>query len=164
MNLQQVGQLLTLASLIDNRDVTAETAMAWEAVMGDLDYDLAVSAMYAHFREEPDEYLMPAHIVKRVKAVQRKELPETMSPAAPEACTGGKHRWLSDGTCMLCLARKERGGIRMRHAGAPKPANLEAMVKAADEGDPVKWAAEVARYNEQLAEAGYPPVSSPLRY
>jgi hypothetical protein len=164
MNLQQVGQLLTLASLIDNRDVTPEVAMAWEATVGDLDYDAAVAAMYTHFREEPSEYLMPAHIVKGVRAAQRKELPETMSPEAAEVCSDGKHRWLADGTCMLCLARKEQGAIRARSGGAPKPANLKAMEQAAAEQDPVKWAAELARYNQQLAEAGYPPVSWPLRF
>lgn len=46
-------------------------------------------------------------------AAERKPAPwtapagrETMSPAAPEACADGRHRWMPDGTCMHCTSRR----------------------------------------------------------
>lgn len=51
-----------------------------------------------------------------------------------------------------------------RGEGAPKPANWDALVAAATPGaDPVQWAVEVGRYNQQLADAGLPSVQWPLR-
>lgn len=39
---------------------------------------------------------------------------------------------------------------------APRPDNFDALVAAAK--DPVRWVAEVAKYNRQLADAGLPEV------
>lgn len=158
MTLQQVGQLLTLVAMNDNRAWTPETALVWHEILGDLDYDAAVSAMYAHFRESTD-YLMPAHIVARV----RHETPltaVTMSPEAPESCAPGDHRWLPNGTCLFCEARRAQPAARGVKS-APRPDNFDAMMAAWN--DPVKWAAEVARYNDQLQAAGYAPVNARLR-
>jgi hypothetical protein len=156
MNLQQVGQLMTLASLMDNRQVTAESAQAWHVILADVDYDAAVTAMYAHFRERPDDYLVVGHIVKRVEAQQLALTERTMSPAAPEACLPDDHRWLADGTCMHCTQRRGRRG----GGGAPRPENMDALMAAWN--DPQQWAVEVARYNDQLTAAGLDPVL-PLR-
>lgn len=43
---------------------------------------------------------------------------------------------------------------RLGGGGAPKPANFDALAEAWD--DPLRWAVEVARYNEQLTEAEIP--------
>lgn len=158
MTLQQVGQLLTLVAMNDNRAWTPETALVWHEILGDLDYDAAVGAMYAHFRESTD-YLTPAHIVARV----RHDNPQpggTMSPEAPEACAPGDHRWLPNGTCLFCESRRTQSAVR-GNKSAPQPDNFAAMTAAWN--DPVKWAAEVARYNDQLATAGYAPVNARLR-
>lgn len=160
MSLQQVGQLLTLIALNDNRTWTPETALSWHEILGDLDYDAAVSAMYAHFRESSD-FLMPAHIVARVKHADPAR-PVTMSPEAPESCEPGDHRWMPDGTCLFCDSRRLPAiEGRTTSRGAPKPNNFEALCAA--HGDPVRWAAEIARYNEQLQVAGFSPVVSRLR-
>lgn len=158
MNYTQTAQLLALASGFDNRMVTEAVCKLWFEILGGLDYDAAVSAMYAHFRESTD-YLMPAHIVARI----RHETPltaVTMSPEAPEACAPGDHRWLPDGTCLFCEARRAQPVARGVKS-APRPDNFDAMVAAWN--DPVKWAAEVARYNDQLQAAGYAPVNARLR-
>lgn len=162
MNRQQVAQLLNLASANDNRIVTDAAMKTWFEILGDLDYDAAVSAMYAHFRESTD-YLMPAHIVARVRQEHRAELPATMSPEYPESCPQGDHRWMPDGTCLFCDTRRSRPAVEGQAVRrAPKPDNFEAMCAA--HNDPVKWAAEIAKYNQQLEAAGFSPVLSRLRH
>ena len=47
-------------------------------------------------------------------------------------------------------------------ATTPKPNNFEAMAAAAN--DPVAWAREVAAYNQQLIEAGLPPIYQQIEY
>lgn len=49
------------------------------------------------------------------------------------------------------------GSTLQEYESHPKPTNYEAMAKAWK--DPLKFAAEVAIYNEQLAAGGYPTVS-----
>jgi hypothetical protein len=105
MNRQEVAQLLTMAALIDNRTITPEAIIMWHGVLGHVDYQPALVAVQDHFRETT-AWLMPAHIIQRVRDARRKGLPDTMSPAAPESCEPGAHRWLPDGTCLFCITRQ----------------------------------------------------------
>lgn len=103
MNRQEVGQLLTLAALVDNRSVTNEACLMWHSIVGHLDYERAVEAMRAHYAES-SEWLLPVHVITRVKRSRLAVLPSTMSPAVDEC--SGSHRRLPDGTCMLCTHRE----------------------------------------------------------
>lgn len=104
MNRQQVAQLLTLASLIDNRTVTDEACLMWHEVIGHLDYDLAVDALQAHYAGST-AWLLPAHLTGYVRASRLAALPSTMSPEVDE-CAPGRHRRLPGGTCMFCTHRE----------------------------------------------------------
>lgn len=102
MNRQEVGQLLTLAALVDNRTVTPEAVMMWHSIVGRLDYELAVEAMRAHYAES-SEWLLPVHVLAGAKRSRLAALPATMSPAIDEC--SGPHRRLPDGTCLFCSHR-----------------------------------------------------------
>ncbi|MBN7792514.1 hypothetical protein [Microbacterium esteraromaticum] len=105
MNRPEVAQLLTLASLVDNRSVTDEVCLMWHRLVGHVDYDVAAEALQAHFAGST-EYLLPAHITAYARAARQAALPSTMSPAAPDACERGAHRRLPDGTCLYCTDRE----------------------------------------------------------
>ena len=107
MNKTEIGQLLTLAALVDNRTVTPEAGVMWHEIIGHLSYDAAVAALKDHYAET-SEWIMPAHIANRVRAAHRAALPQTMSEEAPESCAEGRHRRLPDGTCLFCIDREER--------------------------------------------------------
>ena len=68
MNRIEVGKLLTIASLVDNRIISNETIDAWQGAVGHLDYDTAVEALTL-FRRESDRYVQPANIVANVKRI-----------------------------------------------------------------------------------------------
>lgn len=76
MTLTEMAQLLTLASVIDNRAVPTELVILWHKAVGYLTYQVAEEALNLH-RQESTEYLLPAHIralsfrVKEKLAVDR---------------------------------------------------------------------------------------------
>lgn len=104
MNKQEIGQLLTMAALVDNRTVTTEACLMWHEVIGHLNYEDSLAAVKAHFRES-DEWLMPRHVVSRVRLVRAREAPFTMSLDAPDECAPGAHYRFPDGTCLHCKHR-----------------------------------------------------------
>jgi hypothetical protein len=63
MTPRECSELLTYASIIDNRTVTRESVAAWWEVLGHLDVTLARQAIVQH-RRESTEYLMPAHVIR----------------------------------------------------------------------------------------------------
>ncbi|OOB91207.1 hypothetical protein B0T42_07365 [Rathayibacter sp. VKM Ac-2630] len=73
MTPRECSELLTYASIIDNRTVAPETVQAWMEVLGHLDVTLARQAIIQH-RRESTEYLMPAHVIRgaqRLRAASR---------------------------------------------------------------------------------------------
>ena len=62
--------LLALASGFDNRKPERETVRAWTEALADVDYDDARTVIVAHFHESTD-WLMPAHIVRGVRDLER---------------------------------------------------------------------------------------------
>lgn len=110
MNKQEVGKFLTLTSLIDNRQITAEVALMWSEIIGHLSLDEAVAAMREHYAET-DKWLMPAHVLQRVKAKRQKALPRTMSPSGKDCTQLGRpsHRFTHDSvTCLFCEVTPEQ--------------------------------------------------------
>lgn len=107
MSIDELTTLLARIQVLDNRQVDQLTIEAWAPLMAEVPYAAAVEAVNEHFRTST-AYLQPAHIVQAVHAARRLALPETMSPEAPDSCEPRRpHRWLADGTCMLCTTRRE---------------------------------------------------------
>lgn len=107
MNSEELTVLLARIQVLDNRQVDDLTIQAWAPLMANVPYAAAVEAVNEHFSTST-AYLQPAHIIQGVSAARRRELPGTMSPEAPDSCEPARpHRWLPDGTCMLCTSRRE---------------------------------------------------------
>ena len=69
MNEQEAWELLTLASARDNRTVSQSVAKVWA---GDLEWvaiDVAVDALTLHYRERPDVWLLPGHVIAGARRV-----------------------------------------------------------------------------------------------
>ena len=104
MNRFEMARLLAKIQLGDRRQVTDLVVDDWMETIGHLNYQDAYRAVVTH-RQESTEYLMPGHITRLVRA-HTPVTAVTMSPAAPDDC--GRHRWLGDGTCNFCTARRNR--------------------------------------------------------
>lgn len=132
MNAEEVAKVLAKIRLGDNRETSRETLLEWMDNIGDLDYADAIEAVRMH-RKESTAYLMPAHIRDNVRAIKALRNPSN------DTTPGGYRR------------------VEVLKAAAgfpPKPLNWDAMSDAWD--DPVRFAAEVAVYDEQLRVAGFP--------
>ena len=107
MNADQVTMLLARIQVLDNRQVDALTIEAWTPLMATVDYGEAVAAVNRHFTEST-EYLKPAHIVQGIRKHRKALEPRTMSPERIDCIADGRpdHKWLDDGTCMLCIQRR----------------------------------------------------------
>lgn len=103
MTIDELTTLLARIQVLDNRQVDQLTIEAWAPLMADVPYGAAVDAVNDHFRSTT-EYLQPAHIVQAARTRRRFQLPQTMSPEAPDDC--GHHKWAKDGTCLFCNARR----------------------------------------------------------
>lgn len=73
MNLSESGEVLALSSEYDNRHFTAETAAAWWDLLQPFTLNEARAAVRKHYNEST-EWLMPAHIVRIIKAQHRANL------------------------------------------------------------------------------------------
>lgn len=89
MNKTETAQLLTIASMIDNRTVAPETVEAWHMVLGSKDFGHCKMAMALHFAES-DEYLMPAHVSKNLPRVRRK-IQQDVRAAKARGLIGAEH-------------------------------------------------------------------------
>jgi hypothetical protein len=76
----EVVDLLTAAAMFDRRTVGKADAEAWLAVVGDLPFGDALAAVRAHYTESTD-WLMPAHVRQRVKAIRAARLAREVIPA-----------------------------------------------------------------------------------
>jgi hypothetical protein len=73
MRIDQTSQLLSTAALVDNRKTDPMVVAVWHEILGDTDYEDAMAVLREHYRAS-EEYLMPVHIVKGVKALRRARL------------------------------------------------------------------------------------------
>lgn len=105
MKTDELTMLLARIQVLDNRQVDELTIQAWTPLMEGIDYEAAVRAVNRHSVESTD-YLKPAHIVRLVRQEARALTGGTSSPRHIDCqAEGRKHRWLVDGTCMLCETR-----------------------------------------------------------
>lgn len=103
MSPSEMSDLLAKIQLGDNRQVDKLTLAHWLETIGHLDYRDAYMAVVEHQRNST-EYLQPGHITRLVRA-HKPDTAITMSPEVPDDC--GRHRWLGDGTCNFCTARRD---------------------------------------------------------
>lgn len=83
MDATDTAKLLSLASGIDNRTFTPETAMLWaETLDRHITLDQASRAVIEHFGNS-SEYLMPAHVNMIVRTEARREAPDLTSIVPP---------------------------------------------------------------------------------
>ncbi len=82
MTPEETGRLLARAALYDNRKVDTPTVIAWHHILGDVPYPDCEQALAAHYAESTD-WLMPAHVRRRVMEIRNKRLQETEIPAPP---------------------------------------------------------------------------------
>jgi len=69
MTIEEVIDLLTTAAAYDRRTVGEADVVAWHRAVADLDFLDAQDAVIGHYAETTD-WLMPAHVRKRVKDIR----------------------------------------------------------------------------------------------
>jgi hypothetical protein len=90
VNFQETAQLLTKAALIDNRNITPMVTQAWQEVLAEVPYADAMDAL-GHHRATSTDYLVPAHITKRVRDVRSQRIAHEQQPMPPaEIADDGK--------------------------------------------------------------------------
>lgn len=82
MTPDETVDLLTVAAAFDQRTVGEGDAMAWHAVLGDLNFADAKQAVLGHYADTR-ERVMPADIRTRVLAIRARRLQDTEIPAEP---------------------------------------------------------------------------------
>lgn len=73
MNKAQMADLLNLIASTDGRNLTQQMPNAWMELLGDLSFPDCKQAVLGHYREST-EWLMPAHIRRRVSAVRQRRI------------------------------------------------------------------------------------------
>lgn len=79
----ETASLLKRAGIIDHRRPDDAALLMWHELLAPYALRDCVDALTAHRRESAD-YLMPAHIIDRVRAVQRRRALAVPSEANPE--------------------------------------------------------------------------------
>jgi hypothetical protein len=82
MTPEEVIDLLTTAAAYDRRKVGEADVIAWHGAVKDLDFLDAQDAVIGHYTEST-EWLMPAHVRRRVKAIRAARVALTPVPAPP---------------------------------------------------------------------------------
>ena len=92
MTSDEVWDLLELISSIDRRKVGLTDRQVWEGLIGDLSAADAQAAVIAHYRESR-EWIMPADVRTRVKAMRNDRLSRHPAPAPPAELTDEPGRY-----------------------------------------------------------------------
>lgn len=95
MNLEETDRLLTLIQNVDKRRIDDATVLVWHEIVGELSFADCVMSVTTHFRESTD-YLMPAHIVRGARELERKRIREERERLAIEQAPETDPRPLSD--------------------------------------------------------------------
>ena len=95
MTSDEVWDLLELISSIDRRKVGLTDRQVWEGLVGDLSAADAQAAVIAHYRESR-EWIMPADVRTRVKALRRDRLAREIVPAPPHEVADAPGRYRAE--------------------------------------------------------------------
>jgi len=115
----QIAQLLTVASTIDHITRTEDDVDGWHLVLSDVDADVAMAALKAHFADPVAgrEFLKPAHITGQIAAAAPSvQLP----PALEQTCRIHDYPLNFDGSCDGCQKWPED-----LEPGAPAPRRID---------------------------------------
>ena len=82
MTSDEVWDLLELIASIDRRKVGLTDRQTWQGLVGDLSAADAQAAVIGHYADSTD-WIMPAHVRTRVKAMRRDRLAREIVPAPP---------------------------------------------------------------------------------
>ncbi|MBN6777409.1 hypothetical protein JRG19_02440 [Pseudoclavibacter alba] len=83
MNKMEAHALLLAASARDGRAVRDEIAAVWADDLADVTVHEAQAAMREFYRERPDEWLRPGHILGEVRRARRREAREARIRRGP---------------------------------------------------------------------------------
>ena len=152
MTRDDVIDLLTVAAGYDRRKAGRTDVDAWCLAVGDLSFDDAKAAVAGHYRDSA-EWLMPAHVRTRVKAIRadriaRAEIPAPspeLDPVAYRAALAASVRLAADGQLPAAGTPHAITGQRERRNGPPASlaasltelrGDLQAARQAETPGDP----------------------------
>ena len=82
MNAEETGRLLAKCASYDRRKIGEAEVIAWLQVLGDLNYRDCEAAVVGHYTEITD-WIMPAHVRQRVRAIRDRRLQDTEIPPPP---------------------------------------------------------------------------------
>ena len=92
MTLEETIDLLTVAAAYDKRTAGKSEAIAWHAAVGDLGFEDARAAVVGHYTDTT-EWLMPAHVRRRVRDIRDRRLEATEIPEPPRELAGNPPAW-----------------------------------------------------------------------
>lgn len=95
MTIDEVIDVLTVAAAFDFRSIGEADAIAWHAVLSDLDFSDARAAVLVHYAETCDR-IMPANVRQRVKAMRRERLAREIAPAPPAGLADAPVRYRAE--------------------------------------------------------------------
>jgi hypothetical protein len=87
--------LLSVAAAFDRRTTGESDVIAWHAAVGDLDFADSRTAVIAHYQQSRD-WVMPADVRTRVKAMRRDRLEREIASAPPAELTGEPGRYKAE--------------------------------------------------------------------
>jgi hypothetical protein len=95
MTSDEVWDLLELIASIDRRKVGLTDRQVWEGLVGDLPAADAQAAVIAYYRESR-EWIMPADVRSRVRALRQDRLSREIVPAPPPEVTDQPGRYKAE--------------------------------------------------------------------
>lgn len=79
MNYDETAKVLAAIQIYDARHVDQATVKAWHKMIGRFTMQDCLNAVEAHFAEST-EYLLPAHVIRRVKSIRSRRLALAENP------------------------------------------------------------------------------------
>jgi hypothetical protein len=94
VNAIEAGELLGTCAAFDRRTTGPADALAWFKVLGDLPFADCEQAVIDHYQQNTD-WIMPAHIRRRVMAMRARRLEHVLTPEAPRAIRDNPAAWIA---------------------------------------------------------------------
>ena len=112
--------LLCVAAAFDRRTTGESDVIAWHAAVGDLDFTDSRAAVIAHYQESRD-WVMPADVRTRVRAMRRDRLAREIVPAPSAELTDEPGRYKA---ALQAGIRRIADGFSVRRAIGRPPAEI----------------------------------------
>ena len=111
MNLNETKMLLKEIAAVDNRKLDESLAVAWQAIIGHLDFETAKSALVLARQDATVNYLEPRHIVSWSKEAKHRATKNTTdqpenADSSPEPLCIHSMKIMSCNPCCRVLAAK----------------------------------------------------------